>query len=86
MPEISRFLGITIFMYFDDHVPPHFHARYAERSASITIGSWETIDGSLPRRALALVREWAAIHEAELIANWHRAERHAPLVAIPPLE
>jgi hypothetical protein len=70
MPEISRFYGILIKMYFGDHVPPHFHAVYNEFSAQISIVDFVIIEGSLPPKALALVVEWASLHKEELIDNW----------------
>jgi hypothetical protein len=63
VPEISRFYGILIAMFWDDHDPPHFHARYGEYRAAIEIGTLRILDGSLPPRALGLVAEWAAQHE-----------------------
>lgn len=71
MPTISAFYGILIQMYFDDHAPPHFHARYAESEAQIDIQTLAVINGELPRRALALVLEWAQQHRAELIEDWN---------------
>jgi hypothetical protein len=62
MPRISFFYGIVIAMYYEDHGRPHFHAHYAEHDASVAIDTLEILGGSLPRRALALVREWAAHH------------------------
>ena len=86
MPRISFFYGITIWMYWNEgaHARPHFHARYAGDAASIDFSAG-LIVGSLPRRALALVAEWAALHEHELRANWERARRDEPLAAIEPL-
>jgi len=66
MPEISRFFGIVIRMYFDDHNPPHFHAYYAGKEAKIGIQPVVVLQGALPRRALSLVFEWAAIHQLQL--------------------
>ena len=66
MPEISRFYGIVIQMYFGDHPPPHFHARYSGQSAKIDIDALQVIDGQLPARAMSLVMEWARLHQAEL--------------------
>jgi hypothetical protein len=63
MPTISMFYGILIRMFFNDHAPPHFHARYGEFEATIDIGTLEIIEGQLPRRALNLVHEWAIIHK-----------------------
>jgi hypothetical protein len=86
VPRISLFYGISIWMYWNEgvHARPHFHARYAGQAASIDF-TGELIAGSLPRRALALVAEWATVHGEELFANWERARREEPLKAIDPL-
>ncbi|MGH9363173.1 MAG: DUF4160 domain-containing protein [Thermoanaerobaculia bacterium] len=86
MPTVSRFFGITIRMYYDDHPPPHFHAYYGGDVAQVAIDTLSVLEGSLPRRALSLVLEWAFAHRHELQENWRRAEAHEPLVAIAPLE
>jgi hypothetical protein len=86
MPTISRFFGITIRMYYDDHPPAQFHAYYGKESAKIDIQTLGILAGSLPRRALALVLEWAAAHRNELRDNWQLAEHHNPLQNIQPLE
>jgi hypothetical protein len=86
MPTISRFFGISIRMYYDDHGPPHFHAYYGEYSAKIDIQTLQMIQGMLPRRAQALVLEWAAEHREELLANWTLSENHEKLEPIAPLE
>ncbi len=70
MPEISRFYGIIIAMFFDDHNPPHFHARYAGEKVAIEIESLRILEGHLLPRALGLVIEWAAQHRNELLNNW----------------
>lgn len=70
MPEISRFLGIIIKMFFDDHNPPHFHAEFQEFKAIIEIHSAELMEGYLPPKQLKLVQAWAIIHEEELLANF----------------
>lgn len=70
MPEISRFFGIVIAMYYDDHPPPHFHAIYGDDKAEIAIDPVGVLRGRLPPRALALVAEWASLHQAELLENW----------------
>jgi hypothetical protein len=70
MPTISIFYGILIQMFFDDHTPPHFHARYAEHRAQINIQTLEIIEGNLPGTALSLVRQWANEHQTELMENW----------------
>jgi hypothetical protein len=86
MPEICRFLGIVISMFYADHSPPHFHARYGEHRAIIDIESSTLLSGSLPPRPLGLVMEWAARHRAELRDDWRLARQQEPLLPIPPLE
>jgi hypothetical protein len=86
LPEVSRFFGIVIQMYFDDHPPPHFHAIYAGTEAQIRIEPFGLMGGSLPPRALAMVAEWATVHRTERLDNWSRARAGAGLVRIPPLE
>jgi hypothetical protein len=86
VPAISRFFGIVILLYYNDHAPPHFHARYGEYRAQMTIETLEIIDGELPRRALMLVLEWASLHRAELRQNWQNARAGLPLIEIAPLE
>jgi hypothetical protein len=86
MPRISAFFGIIIAMYFNDHAPPHFHAVYQEHEALLDIETLEVVRGSLPRRAMALVLEWAALHRAELRADWKKARRGLPLDPIQPLD
>jgi hypothetical protein len=85
MPRVSRFHGIVIAMYYEEHGRAHFHARYAEHVASIAIDDLAVLQGSLPRRQLALVREWARLHRAELTINWERARREQPLLEIDAL-
>ncbi len=86
MPAISRFFGIIISMYYNDHLPTHFHAKYGESSAQVGIETLEIIEGELPRRALALVLEWAALHRDELRENWELARTGLPLNQIDPLD
>jgi hypothetical protein len=86
MPEISRFFGIIIAMYYNDHQPPHFHAKYGEHRASFSISDLKILEGSLPRRAVSLVLEWAFEHRQELTANWQRAEQRESLSRIDPLD
>ncbi|MHB1845256.1 MAG: DUF4160 domain-containing protein [Deltaproteobacteria bacterium] len=86
MPTLSAFFGIVIRMYYDDHAPAHFHAIYGEATAQVAIETLEILRGSLPRRALALVLEWAALHRDELRADWRHAEQHEPLQSVDPLE
>lgn len=85
MPIISRFYGIAIRMYFFDHSPPHFHAIYAGEEAVVAIATGEVIRGSLPDRALRLVREWAGMHRVELEANWELVQLPDAPLPIPPL-
>jgi len=85
VPRISAFYGIVIEMYFGDHPPPHFHARYSGDAAKIEIATGVVISGSLPGRALRLVREWIEQHRDELEANWERAVHFEELEPIEPL-
>lgn len=86
MPELSRFFGIIVSMYYNDHAPPHFHARYGGELASLRIDNGEILDGDLAARALQLVNEWRALHQAELLEDWTRARARQPLKKIEPLE
>ncbi len=86
MPRVSQFFGILILMYYDDHAPPHFHAAYGGREAAIHIRTFQVLRGSLPPRALALVREWARLHRSELESNWERARKGDTLRPILPLK
>lgn len=85
MPAISRFFGIVIAMYFDDHGPPHFHARHAERTAKVRIDTLEVIESSLERRQLRFVLAWAELHRDELSENWRRARAGETLQQVEPL-
>lgn len=85
MPEICRFYGIVIKMYFDDHNPPHFHAEYGSEEALIEIDNLALIAGHLTPRALGLTAEWASFHRQELKACWQRAKSLQPLGKIEPL-
>ena len=86
MPEISRFFGIVIKMFFDDHNPPHFHAEYSGFFALIDIRNLSAFSGHLPPRVMGLVIEWATIHQEELFADWERARAEQELRKIAPLE
>lgn len=86
MPEISRFFGIVIRMYFDDHPPPHFHAIYGKHEAQIGINPIDVLRGSMPRRAESMVIEWSATHQQELMQNWNRLQNDQPAQRIEPLE
>jgi Domain of unknown function (DUF4160) len=85
MPTISRFYGISIAMYFDDHGYPHFHARHADGEAKIRIDELDVIDSTLGRRELRFVLAWAELHQDELAENWRRARAGATLMEIEPL-
>jgi hypothetical protein len=86
LPTISAFFGILIRMYFNDHPPPHFHALYAEHEAVIAIETLAVLEGTLPRRALAMVVEWAEFHRAELLADWELCRAKEQPAKIAPLE
>jgi hypothetical protein len=86
MPEISRFFGIIIAMYYNDHPPPHFHVRYGQQKAIIDIATLTILEGKLTSRVLNLVTEWASLHQAELLNNWELARQQQPLISILPLE
>lgn len=86
MPEISRFYGIVISMYYDDHNPPHFHARYGGDRAAIEISSLRILEGKLPPRVLGLVVEWASQHQPELVDNCRETRNDMPPRRIPPLQ
>ena len=86
VPCISRFYGIAIYMYFRDHEPPHVHVKYGGAKATIAIRSLRVRKGSLPPRALALVRRWAILNRDALEADWKRAQHGRPLRPIAPLD
>ncbi|MBL7778324.1 MAG: DUF4160 domain-containing protein [Chitinophagales bacterium] len=85
MPRISAFYGILIYMYYNEHNPPHFHAHYGENKAVVGINDFALLEGSLPPKAFALVVEWAALHLQELRQNWDKAAAHEQLISIAPL-
>jgi len=86
MPEISRFFGIVIKMFYDEHNPPHFHAEYGEYEALVNINTMAIIAGSLPSRALGLVIEWASMYQGELKREWEKARNMESLGKISPLK
>lgn len=86
MPRISEFFGIAIYVYYDDHAPPHFHAQYGGSEVVIRVDDLRVLRGSLPPRALGLVIEWATLHRDELGVVWRQAEQMQPLSRIAPLE
>lgn len=85
MPKISEFFGITIQMFYREHMPPHFHAVYGEYTALIQIDNLTLYSGKLPPRAMGLVIEWASIHKEKLLDNWYVARNKKPLNKIEPL-
>lgn len=86
MPEISRFFGIIIQMYFSDHAPPHFHAVYQDFTIAIQIENGLVIKGNLPPRVYGFVQEWRTLHVAELMENWQHAQTDGKFTKISPLE
>jgi len=85
MPEISRFYGIIIYMFFLDHNPPHFHVKYQNYEATINIEDG-IVKGELPRRALNLIFEWLDLHKDELMENWRLLEQRKPFKKVEPLK
>ena len=85
MPVICRFLGVVIVMYYNDHEPPHFHAKYGEFEITVEVETG-VINGNFPRRALRHVLDWYDIHVDELRLNWDLARQREPLQMIAPLE
>ena len=86
MPEVCRFYGIVISIYYNDHGPPHFHARYGDNQAVIGIDSLTMLQGRLPPRARGLVVEWGSLRQAELWSAWLSARRGDPISRIAPLD
>ncbi len=87
MPQISRFFGISIYMYAKDHFPPHFHAIYGEQEAMVSIENSSVIAGELSVRAFKLVKEWSEIHKQELLHNFEESQKPNPLFqVIEPLK
>ena len=85
MPEVSRFFGISVIFYYNDHVPPHFHATYEGEKAVFDIRTLQMTEGRISNRARGLVVEWAAQHHDELLAAWENARRGIPPGKIEPL-
>ncbi|NHZ72325.1 MAG: DUF4160 domain-containing protein [Aquificales bacterium] len=84
MPTISRFYGIVVYMNYNDHAPPHFHARYQEQEITVNIQTGQ-VTGTMSRRALQMLFDWLDQHQAALMDNWERARQHESLQNIPPL-
>ncbi|MCX6950550.1 MAG: DUF4160 domain-containing protein [Opitutae bacterium] len=85
MPELSRFYGISIRMYFADHAPPHFHALYGEEEVVIDIRRLAIIRGNFSPRAFGLLMEWASIHQDDLLTAWDQAVKAQAPMKIAPL-
>jgi hypothetical protein len=85
VPEISRFLGIIIYIHYNDHNPPHFHAEYGKQRASFSIQNIALLAGKLPPRVISLVVEWALEHQEELMTDWNLAKEKEPLNKIKGL-
>lgn len=85
MPVISRFLGIVITMLWNDHAPPHFHAKYGEYEITVDILTG-VVRGAFPKRALRLVLEWYELHRDELLIDWELCRRAEMPNPIDPLE
>jgi hypothetical protein len=86
MPEICRFFGIIIAIFYEDHPPPHFHVRYGSQQAIVAIETLQVLEGRLSPRVLGLVVEWAMIHRSELARAWEQARQRVPIEPIAPLE
>jgi hypothetical protein len=86
MPEVSRFFGIIIRMFYDDHNPPHFHAEFGEKRAKIDFNGNVIVGDLGSRTALKLVRDWVDLHRAELVADWEMARASKEVKSIAPLE
>ena len=85
MPEISRFLGISVLMYFNEHNPPHFHVRYNEYRAAVRINDLVIEEGYLPAKVANLVLEWAQLHQQELLDTWNNIKATGTYQKIEPL-
>lgn len=86
MPLICEFMGIKIYMYWNEHVPPHFHAEYSDFQALISISDAVVLKGSLPSRQLKLILAWCELHQDELMDNWNLAKEHGEIHRIEPLK
>jgi hypothetical protein len=86
VPEISRFFGIVIRMYHDDHAPPHFHVAYGSEEAAVEVRGLRAVQGRMSPRVRRLVAEWGRRHRAELLANWDLLQRGREPRPIAPLE
>ena len=85
VPIISRFFGILIYMYWKDHAPPHFHAKYGDDEVVVEIKTGD-VSGNMSKRAFRMIQEWRELHKEELLKDWELAEQKKALFAIDPLE
>jgi len=85
MPEICRFYGIVIHMFFNEHNPPHFHANYGEFRITVNLQN-EVINGFMPKRALKLIFEWMELHKNEILENWNKCQKGELPDKIEPLK
>jgi hypothetical protein len=83
MPTISRFFGITVVLYYNDHPPPHIHVFYQDLEAKVAIETGDVIEGRLPLAPLRILREWMQLRRSDLMENWRRVREHRPLERIP---
>lgn len=86
MPIISTFYGIKIYIYYDDHNEPHFHAQYGEYTCIISIAKIEIIHGNMPGKQLKIILAWASLHQEELKENWYLASIGETLYPIVPIK
>jgi hypothetical protein len=86
MPLVTEFFGIKIYMYWNDHMPPHFHAEYGGSTALIDIENAVVFRGMLPFKQLKLVLAWCELRQNELMKNWEAARRHDEIESIEPLD
>jgi hypothetical protein len=86
MPEISRFYGIAVRMFYNDHAPPHFHAAYGDHELVIGVSPIAVLAGTGPARVRSMALEWAALHQQELVDDWERCRGGEPPRSIAPLE
>ena len=86
MPKICEFFGISIYIFYREHLPPHFHAKYGDDEVLVVIDNLSIMSGRLPPRAMGLVVEWASRHQSELRQVWMQAISHEPLDKIEPLK
>jgi hypothetical protein len=84
MPEVSRFYGIVVFMNYNDHPPPHFHARYQDQEVTVELQTG-VVQGKMSKRALRMLLEWSEKYQDELTRNWELTRNRRPLEKIPPL-